>query len=198
MSTRRFKTLDEKSVKNKSWKIIRSLVIVFVIGFALIKFIDISTDPNRQSKRPSSRTVSQKKRTRVEAPKKFYLRIAFFNDTDKKPISPNCRMWIRGFGDFYPTRQGDWKFGGTLIEKAGPFDINKEHTIYFYPDYSDESKEIKIPFKYSAGMNPKGSVKDMLTISIKPKTIVFEGVPLKNATDEFEYKFNRKTCKKVY
>ena len=32
----------------------------------------------------------------------------------------------------------------------------------------------------------------------KVKTIVFEGVPIKNANDEFECKFNRKTCKKVY
>jgi len=152
------------------------------------------------AKKTSTVLLGQKLKEPIidEAAKEFYLRIGFFNDTDKKPISPNCKMWIRGSGDFYPARQEDWEFGGTLIEEAGPFDVNKEHTIYFYPDYLNESKVIAISFKYSAGMSLKGSVRDMLTISIKPEMIIFEGISIKNANDEFECKFNRKTCKKVY
>ncbi|MCK4751810.1 MAG: hypothetical protein KAS75_00075 [Planctomycetes bacterium] len=180
------------------------LILLMTFGCASVAATKIpkgyfpATDPDRQSKIPSSRTVLQGKCAGVEAPKKFYLRIAFFNDTYKKPISPNCRMWIRGFGDFYPARQGDWKFGGTLIEKAGPFDINGENIIHFYPDYSDESKEIKMPFGYLVEMNPKGSVKDMLTISVESETIIFDGTPIEDVNGKSTYKFNRKTCKEIY
>lgn len=151
--------------------------------------------PRRQGEEVRTEKVVAKEETpsqkKVKSLKEFYIRIAFFNDTDIKPLSQNCRMWIRGFGDFYPARQRGWKFGGSLIEKAGPFDVNKKHTIYFYPDYSDEGREIKIPFKYSAGMNLEGSVRDMLSISVETDTIIFEGIPIKNATGRLTCEFNR-------
>ena len=158
----------------------------------------------------------QQKPIIADAPKEFYVRIAFFNDTEEKPItreritrrprrarpsiinplSKNCRMWIRGFGDFYPTRDRMWEFGGALIEKAGPFDVNSTHMIYFYPDYSNERRVFKVPFKYLAGMNPEGSVRDMLTITVNDRTIVFWGTPITNVKGEREYTFSRKTFRR--
>ncbi len=135
---------------------------------------------------------------KTAAGKKFYLKIAFFNHTQKEPISQDCRVWIPGFGEFYPARQRGWKSGGTIIEKAGPFYINKGNVLYFYPDYSDKEREITVPFDYSSEMNPKGSIVDMLNISVKPKTIAFHGRPIKNASGNSTYEFNRTTCKRVY
>ena len=125
----------------------------------------------------------------------FWVRIAFFNDSKEKPLSRNCRVWIRGFGDFYPARQADWQFGGTLIERAGPFATNSEHTIYLYPDYSDERKEIVVPFRYSAEMNPEGSPRDMLMVAVKPDTIIFSGIPISSANGATKLVFDRESCK---
>lgn len=141
------------------------------------------------------------KQGREPSSAQFWLRIGFFNDSKEKPLSRNCRMWIRGFGDFWPVRQQDWRFGGTLIEKAGPFGTGgtygSENVIYFYPDYSDESKVIRVPFKYSAEMNPEGSPRDMVTVAVGPKTIVFTGVAIKNATGRLQQAYDRDTCRAV-
>lgn len=128
---------------------------------------------------------------------RFWVRIAFWNDSKEKPLSRNCRMWIRGLGDFYPASQQNWQYGGTLIERAGPFAINSAHTIYFYPDYSDPRREITVPFRYSAEMNPEGSPRDMLMIEIKRDTITFSGIPISNANGVTELVFDRETCEAV-
>lgn len=52
-----------------------------------------------------------------------------------------------------------------------------------------------MPFKYLPEMNPEGSVRDMLTISINPETITFFGTPIKDVNGKYTHKFNRKTCK---
>lgn len=127
----------------------------------------------------------------------FYVRIAIHNDTERNPISENCRIWMKGYGDFYPAKDSGWKFGGALIEKAGPFDTTKTQTLYFYPDYSDESREIKVPLKFSKENNPDTSIRDMLDIAIEPKQIKFGGLLLKNAIGKSEITFDRRTCKTI-
>lgn len=177
--------------------VVYSILMIIILSF-VVTVVSENQSTDKSSQSPKANKPIEKPVTKKEQlPKNFYVRIAYFNDTKEKPISNNCRMWIRGFGDFYPSRQKQWKFGGALIEKAGPFDTKDEHVIYFYPDYSDESREIKIPIKYSSGMNPNGSVRDMITIEIKPETIVFFGIPVKNANGQLTRTFNRKTCKEI-
>ena len=172
-------------------QVLLSLICLFFVG---CETNSKSTELAKPSVEEKKENETQNQQTK-ETGKKFYLRIAFFNDTKTRPIDSNCRMWIRGFGDFYPSRMSGWKYGGTVIEKAGPFYASGENIVYFYPDYSDESKEIKIPFKYTSEMNPNGSVRDMIHIEIKPEKIVFWGIPLKNAHSEGT--FDRQNCKKI-
>ena len=119
----------------------------------------------------------------------FYVRIAIFNDTKNKPISPSCKISINGYEDFYITKDQSWEFGGALIEKAGPFDVNREHILHLYPD---NINEIRVPFEFSNSMNQNASVKDMIIIGIADNTIECSGVPIVNATGAYSKKFTRK------
>ena len=122
----------------------------------------------------------------------YYVRIGFWNDSKTNPVGANCRMWIRGFGDFYPARQSDWRFGGTLIEKAGPFAKDKTQTLHLYPRYTstDDGPEIKVPFQFSEGMSLKAPG-DMITITFKPNSIEIGGTPIKNATGQAYFETRR-------
>ena len=118
----------------------------------------------------------------------YYVRIGFFSEPGGQPLSPRCRLWIRGYGDIYPTQQSDWQFGGTV----GPFPKGETQTLYFYPYYThdNEGLEIKMPFRYSQGLSLT-SPSDMITITVKPSTIEFFGTPIKNATGQFSWEMGR-------
>lgn len=122
-------------------------------------------------------------------PDNFYMRIAIYNDAQSKDFG-RCRIWIEGYGDFWPARDSGWEFGGAIIEKAGPFDTSEVQTLYFYADYRYEDYVIKVPFKFSNEMNPNGSDRDTLLINVGDTAISFLGTAVKNATGKSEIVFN--------
>jgi len=140
----------------------------------------------------SSKDQKQSPRKTQDSPKKdfFYQRISFWNKTGKNIPNRGFRLWIKGCGEFYPCMQDDWKFGGTIIEKAGPFNISEEHVLVFYTNYPNEKSRIDVPFKFNDGMLHNGTVKDMINIEIRPSHIVFAGLPIKTSSEAtYERKF---------
>lgn len=166
------------------------IVLFIIIAVAVSPDSSDSTeDTNRNEKSSSEQSSPQPPKSRPEA-KEFYLRIAFVNTCKIKSRQPNrkLRMWIKGFGDFYPAVKTSpsgrtvWSMGGNLIEKAGPFAADTEHTLHFYTNYPDESNEVLVPFKYSREMNKNGSPRDMLTITVTDDKIVAAGLAIKNSS----------------
>ena len=178
--------MDKQQKKNN-----RSVFRAFFLIALVVVVIVLIAKTNKEINGPNKEHSANRTNTTKQPVSEFYLRIGFFNDIEQKPLNPRCRMWIRGFGDFYPVQQSDWQYGGTTIEKAGPFDINSENVIYFYPDYPNETKEINVPFKYSSEMNPSGSVRDMVTITIEDEKIMFTGLPISNAGEASKNTFTR-------
>ncbi|MFP4502677.1 MAG: hypothetical protein ACLFTT_16910 [Candidatus Hydrogenedentota bacterium] len=174
--------------------IILAVIVCIVILMAILSQVDDARRAARPASKPEpvNRNVLRGEHGNVNRAEHYYVRIGFSIEPGGRPLSPRCRMWIRGYGDFYPAQQSDWQFGGTLIERAGPFPKAETQTLYFYPYYThgNEGLEIYVPFRYSEGLSPT-SPRDMITITVKPSTIEFFGTPIKNATGQFSWEIRR-------
>ena len=73
------------------------------------------------------------------------------------------------------------------------FSVNQtEGTVIVYPDGRDDWVEIAIPYKLTAEMNPAGSERDQLVISIGDSTVTAFRIPVRNATGVLEREYGRR------
>jgi len=62
--------------------------------------------------------------------------------------------------------------------------------LIFYPDGRDE-KKLRLPYMVTEDMNPDGSPRDTITISIQDSKIVVQRLPIRAATGENIIEFTR-------
>ncbi|MFW6026817.1 MAG: hypothetical protein ACOCRX_10795 [Candidatus Woesearchaeota archaeon] len=115
------------------------------------------------------------------------VRVAVYDDTKNNSVNDKAEIWFKGYGSWW--LKPELEFGAT-VEKLGKKPSGIKQTLYFYPE-SRDGKEIKIPYKMTNEMNPDGSVRDTINISIKDKEIVVDGLPIKEATGDYEVKYKR-------
>lgn len=123
---------------------------------------------------------------KVETP--IMVRVSVWDDTENSSIHRRAEIWFRGHGSWWI---GDplIRYGGTT-EELGRRPSGVKHELIFYPDGRD-GKEIKIPYMLTEDMNPDGSHRDTITISIQDTKIVAEGLPIRAANGEYSIEFIR-------
>jgi hypothetical protein len=123
----------------------------------------------------------------IEGPP-IMVRVSVWDDTENTSIHSRAEIWFRGYGS--------WWIGNPLIrhggvtEELGQRPSRVKHELIFYPDGRD-GNEIKIPYMLTEDMNPDGSPRDTITISIQDSKIVAEGLPIRAATGENTIEFTR-------
>lgn len=115
------------------------------------------------------------------------VRVGVFDDTEKNPLHDKAEIWLRGHGSWWIKPEAE--FGGTT-KTLGRRKVGQEDNIYIYPDGRD-GREVAVPFLMTSEMNPGGSVRDSIIITISDDEVVVVGLPIKAATGQAELRFNR-------
>jgi len=115
------------------------------------------------------------------------VRIMVWDDTEKTPIHDRAEIWLRGHGSWWLKRE--LKYGGT-VKTFDNMQSGIKNNLFLYID-SRDGKEFIASFILTEDMNPKGSVRDSISISITDKEIIILGLPIEEATGEVEIKYLR-------
>lgn len=119
------------------------------------------------------------------------VRVSVWDDTEAKPLHDRAEIWFRGHGSWFLKQAV--KFGGGTRD-LGRRQIGVIHSgdesIQLYPAGRD-GEEVSIPLKMTQGMNPDGSARDMITVSIEDQQIKVVGLPVEEATGKSELTFKR-------
>ena len=117
----------------------------------------------------------------------YTVRVAVWDDTEKNPVHPRAEIWFRGDGSWWLTRELEH---GATTKELGPVPSGTEHTLSIYSE-SRDGKELEVPFVMTEAMNPKGSVRDTITVEISDTEVVVRGLPIEAATGEVELRHPR-------
>ena len=115
------------------------------------------------------------------------VRIAVWDDTQRKPIHKRAEIWFRGHGSWWLKRE--LQHGGTT-KNLGLRPSGDLQYLIIYPE-SRTGKELKVPYMMTDGMNPNGSPRDMISVAISDTEITVHGLPIKAATGKTELKYKR-------
>jgi len=106
------------------------------------------------------------------------VRVAIFDDTQKKPVHARAEIWFRGHGSWWLKRE--MQYGGT-VKKLGKRPSGSRQLLILYPE-GRKGKELKIPYMMTDEMNPEGSPRDTIFIEISDTEVEVYGLPIKVAT----------------
>ena len=162
------------------------LLIIMISGCAAsnkntVKSTTTETSTNQ------NKVIKDKAKGAEEKSINMMVRVAVYDDTKNKPVNDKAEIWFKGYGSWW--LKPELEFGGT-VKKLGTKPSGTKQILYFYPE-SRDGQEIRIPYKMNNEMNPDGSVRDTINISIKDKEIVVNGFPIKEATGDSEVKYKR-------
>ncbi len=119
--------------------------------------------------------------------KPYMVRVAVYDDTQRKPVHPKAEIWFRGYGSWW--LKPELKYGGA-VKNLGTCPSGIKQTLIIYPE-SRDGKELKVPYMMTDKMNPKGNTRDMISVDISDTEITVHGLPIKAATGKFELKYKR-------
>ena len=115
------------------------------------------------------------------------VRVQVYDDTDSKPLHDKAEIWFRGHGSWW--LKPETKFGAAA-KNLGRRKVGEKDSIALYPD-SRDGQEIRIPFSMTAEMNPNGSARDSIIITIGDNEIEIVGLPVEAATGDTTMKVKR-------
>ena len=115
------------------------------------------------------------------------VRVQVYDDTERKPLADKAEIWFRGHGSWW--LKPDMR-NGAATKNLGRRELGNKDTISLYPDGRD-AQEIIIPFKMTGEMNPNGSARDSIIITISDNEVKVVGLPVKAAIDDAEIKVKR-------
>lgn len=137
---------------------------------------------------PSDKPASKKpKRQRQGLATSYMVKVIVHDDTKNRSLDPNAEVWFRGFGSWFLK---DATRFGSATENLAIRTLGEKDTLHIYPD-GREGKEIVAPLMMTQAMNPRGSVRDAVQVSIDDNSITVFGLPIKAATGELEQTFSR-------
>jgi len=151
-----------------------------------VEKLSVSKPVSVATEKPTARSATQASKQKILA-NDYMVRVAVWDDTKSRPVHSRAEIWFRGVGSWW--LKPEMKYGGTSKD-LGVRPKGIEHTLIIYPE-SRNGKEIKVPYMMTDKMNPKGSPRDMIQVSISDTTITVNGLPIKAATGTFELKYPR-------
>ena len=111
------------------------------------------------------------------------VRIAMFDDTEKRPIPQKAEIWIRGLGSWWIAKES--------VKNLSDREVGVTYTMFIYPD-GRSGKELRVKFKMTREMCPLGCARDLISVAISDTHVEIGGTPIKAANDEFEVKLKRR------
>jgi len=115
------------------------------------------------------------------------VRVVVYDDTTTKPLDINAEIWLRGYGSWWITPEIQHGAAGKNLARH---EIGKQDTIAIYPDARD-GVEILVPFMMTSAMNPNGSDRDSIIITIKDHSVEVVGLPIEAAKGDTTKTFAR-------
>lgn len=115
------------------------------------------------------------------------VRVQVYDNTERKPLADKAEIWFRGHGSWW--LKPDTRYGAA-VKNLGRRELGKKDTIALYPD-GRGGQEIMIPFTMTSEMNPNGSARDSIIITISDNEVEVVGLPVKAATGDAEMKVKR-------
>ena len=152
-----------------------------------------------RARRPSvPRNPIKRPAPKPEPPTEAMVRVAVYDDTKFPPIPARAEIWFRGHGTWWIKQ--DLR-GGIAVKKLGTRPIGElcegDAGLVIYPNGREgigdilAATEIKVPLKMTADMNPAGSVRDTIHITIGSEQVKVSGLPIEAATGEGTLRFDR-------
>ena len=120
--------------------------------------------------------------TQTPATSTASVRVMVHDGTESSPLGERAEIWVRG--------HGSWFLNQVTVKHIGGRKVGEKDTIAIYPD-GRQGVEMIAPFMVTGEMNPQGSVRDGIHVTITDRDVTVFGVPIKAATDDFEMKFDR-------
>lgn len=114
------------------------------------------------------------------------VRVAIWDETVNRPVHNKAEIWFRDHGSWFLKRELEHKGTFKVLGKR-PADEEIE-PLYFYPEGRKlgpdgrELYEIKIDYRMTKEMAPKGSPRDTIRITFYDDHYRIEGLPIKAAT----------------
>jgi len=148
------------------------IIIVVLIAFAIY-----NSPINRESSK--ARIINNTRGT--------MLRVGVYDDTKTNKLPSKVEIWFKGYGSWFLKPEINT---GAAVKKIGRRKIGIRDQLYIYPD-GRSGVEIEVPVLMTNDMNPEGSVRDMLTISIKDYNVEVNGLPVRAATGKLTHSYKR-------
>ena len=177
---------------------IAMFALLFTGAGSLVLVIINLTSP--QSEPPTPTSVRQPRQTEERQPrpaqkppaqaepKTAMVRIMVDDGTDLNPLPERSNLWFRGVGSWWIKRHV--RRGGVGGGDFARVPVGTEDHFAIYPD-GEDGVEINVPFKMTAKMNPDGSARDTIHVTITDHSVTVLGLPIKAATGEIELSFDR-------
>lgn len=137
----------------------------------------------------ASRKAPESSLSQTDKLKEIALRVAVWDDTEKRPRKGKTEVWFRGHGSWFPdlTYKGDF-------EILGKREAGTSHKLFFYPDGRPEEggvQEIQLQLHFKSGMCPDGCDRNALHLVIEDSKIRAWGAMLDDAGRFKELDFKR-------
>lgn len=147
-----------------------------------------STKEGRRFANPERILVERKtaEESRIDS-KDVVVRVVVYDETISRPLHPKAEIWMKSLGTWWIA--SDSKFGAGF-KNIGGRRIGTEYQLYIYPD-SRDGQEIVVSFQMTPEMNPNGSARDSIIITVFDKTVEVVSLAMKAATGKVEARFNR-------
>ena len=177
-------------------------VLAFAILLAVPACCCCPTAPQgnvTRARRPSvPRNPIKRPAPKPEPPTEAMVRVAVYDDSELVTIPDWAEIWFRG--------HGSWRFkrdslGGIAAKNLGTRPIGElcegDAGLVIYPNGREgvgdllSATEIKVPIKMTADMDPAGSLRDMIHVSIGSEYVEVTGLPIQAATGEGTLRFER-------
>lgn len=136
----------------------------------------------------------------VRAGEQRMVRVAVWDDTEKRRIPEKAELWLKGTGSVWLHQKCSRLINGSL--SCGPLDLGMRDVgqpleLYVYPNgrkldaAGRETDELKVPFKLTAEMCASGCMRDMISVIVSDTEVELCGAPIL-ATGVKSVKANRK------
>jgi hypothetical protein len=163
------------------------LIVLSGIAFGIMSCRRPTTSSSNSVTIPSSPAVKQQEKVPSESEtavipeysgQPIMVRVAIFDDTQKKPVPAKAEIWFRGHGSWWLKQEMQYR---VAIKKLGKRPSGSRQLLILYPE-GRKGKELEIPYMMTDEMNDEGSARDTIFIEISDTEVKIYGLPIEVAT----------------
>ena len=131
--------------------------------------------------------ASRKAAAKEPVAQSVMVRVQVWNETENRPLHEKAEIWLRGHGSWWIKSEVQL---GAAAKNLAPREVGIQDKLYIYPD-SRDGREIEIAFMMTPEMNPNGSDRDSIIVTIYDDAVEVVGLALEATGGEVEQRFGR-------